>query len=329
MAKQRKTFLLVGLLVLVALVLAACPAQPAAEPTVVEVTREVEKIVEKEVVKEVEVPVEVETVVEVTAEDFTTPHPILSDIVVRQAIAQCINRDELIASVYPYVADDVKPTLRMDTFLPKSHWAYSGGYTDYAYDPAVASAQLEADGWVDADGDGIREKDGNRLSLKFTTTTAQFRQTWAAVAEQNLLDCGIEIIRLHTPASWWFGDSTGLQRRDFELGAYAWVGQTEEQVKASGRDYKVGSFPFMANGRAKALNQTEGRVKILAHAETDRVLGAHIFGPRAGDLIAELAIAIEFGASSEDIARTCHAHPTLPEVIKEAALAVDKRAIHM
>ncbi len=224
MAKQRKTFLIVGLLILVAMVLAACPAQPAAEPTVVEVTREVEKIVEKEVVKEVQT--EVEKIVEVTAEDYTTPHPILSDIVVRQAIAQCINRDELIASVYPYVADDVKPTLRMDTFLPKSHWAYSGGYTDYAYDPAAASAALEAAGWVDG-GDGIRTKDGNRLSLKFTTTTAQFRQTWAAVAEQNLLDCGIEIIRLHTPASWWFGDSTGLQRRDFELGAFAWVGQTD------------------------------------------------------------------------------------------------------
>ncbi|MBK7876067.1 MAG: dihydrolipoyl dehydrogenase [Planctomycetes bacterium] len=109
----------------------------------------------------------------------------------------------------------------------------------------------------------------------------------------------------------------------------AGVGKTEEELQQAGVEYKKGSFPFMANGRAKALNQTEGRVKILAHAKTDRVLGAHIFGPRAGDLIAELAIAIEFGASSEDVARTCHAHPTLPEVIKEAALAVDKRAIHM
>jgi len=234
---------LVGVLTVLAFVLAACPAQPAAQT--IEVTREVEKIVEKEVVKEVEVTkeVEVEKVVEVAAEDYTTPHPILSDIVVRQAIAQCINRDELIASVYPYVADDVKPTLRMDTFLPKSHWAYSGGYTDYAYDPAAASASLEAAGWVDG-GDGIRAKDGNRLSLKFTTTTAQFRQTWAAVAEQNLKDCGIEIIRLHTPASWWFGDQTGLQRRDFELGAFAWVGQTNP----SGRTlYACNQIPLPSN----------------------------------------------------------------------------------
>jgi len=238
----KKWLTLVGVLTVLAFVLAACPA-PAGQTQTIEVTREVEKIVEKEVVKEVEVTKEVEKVVEVTAEDYTTPHPILSDIVVRQAIAQCVNRDELIASVYPYVADDVKPTLRMDTFLPKTHWAYSGGYTDYAYDPAAASAALEAAGWVDG-GDGIRTKDGNRLSLKFTTTTAQFRQTWAAVAEQNLLECGIEVIRLHTPASWWFGDQTGLQRRDFELGAYAWVGQTNPAGRTL---YACNQIPLPSN----------------------------------------------------------------------------------
>lgn len=107
------------------------------------------------------------------------------------------------------------------------------------------------------------------------------------------------------------------------------VGKTEDQLKESGVPYRSGSFPFLANARAKALGQTEGRVKILAHADTDRVLGVHILGPRAGDLIAEATAAIEFGASSEDIARTCHAHPTLSEVVKEAALAVDKRQIHL
>ncbi|GMU92797.1 MAG: dihydrolipoyl dehydrogenase [Candidatus Hydrogenedentota bacterium] len=106
------------------------------------------------------------------------------------------------------------------------------------------------------------------------------------------------------------------------------VGRTEEQLKEAGVAYRKGVFPFIANGRAKALGQTEGRVKILASAETDRVLGVHIIGPRAGDLIAEAAMAMEFGASSEDIARTCHAHPTLAEVIKEAALAVAGRQIH-
>lgn len=106
------------------------------------------------------------------------------------------------------------------------------------------------------------------------------------------------------------------------------VGKTEDQLKQAEIPYRKGSFPFMANGRAKALAHTEGRVKILAHAETDRVLGVHILGPRAGDLIAEAAVAIEFGASAEDIARSSHAHPTLAEVLKEAALAVDGRAIH-
>jgi dihydrolipoamide dehydrogenase len=107
------------------------------------------------------------------------------------------------------------------------------------------------------------------------------------------------------------------------------VGKTEEELKASAVPYRKGSFPFAANGRAKALGHTEGQVKILAHAETDRILGVHILGARAGDLIAEAAAAIEFGASSEDLARTCHAHPTLSEVVREAALAVDGRALHI
>ena len=106
------------------------------------------------------------------------------------------------------------------------------------------------------------------------------------------------------------------------------VGKTEEELQAEGVEYRKGRFPFAANGRAKAIGQTEGQVKILADAATDRVLGVHILGPHAGDLIAECAAAMEFGASAEDIARTCHAHPTLSEAVKEAALAVDGRALH-
>ena len=109
----------------------------------------------------------------------------------------------------------------------------------------------------------------------------------------------------------------------------AWVGQTEEQLKDAGVPYRAGKFPFMANGRAKALESTEGFVKILAHAETDRVLGVHIVGFKAGELIAEATLGLELGASAEDIARTCHAHPTLTEVFREAAMAVDQRAIHI
>ncbi len=107
------------------------------------------------------------------------------------------------------------------------------------------------------------------------------------------------------------------------------VGRTEEDLKAAGIDYKVGKFPFTANGRAKVNRTTEGFVKVLAEEGTDRVLGVHIIGADAGTMIAEAAVLMEFGGSAEDLARTCHAHPTLNEAVKEAAFAVDKRAIHM
>ena len=115
---------------------------------------------------------------------------------------------------------------------------------------------------------------------------------------------------------------------------YTWpevasIGKTEEELKAAGVAYKVGKFPFTANGRARAMGDMDGFVKILADKQTDRVLGAHILGPDAGTLIAEIAIAMEFGASAEDVARTCHAHPSLNEAVKEAALAVDGRPIHI
>jgi len=108
----------------------------------------------------------------------------------------------------------------------------------------------------------------------------------------------------------------------------AWVGQTEQQLKAAGRAYKAGTFPFMANGRARALGDTTGMVKFLADAATDEILGVHIVGPQASELIAEAVVAMEFKASAEDIARICHAHPSLSESTKEAALAVDKRTLN-
>ncbi len=115
---------------------------------------------------------------------------------------------------------------------------------------------------------------------------------------------------------------------------YTWpevasVGETEEGLKQAGIAYNVGKFPFTANGRARAIGMTEGFVKILADKTTDRILGAHIIGADAGTLIAEIAVAMEFGASAEDVARICHAHPTLNEAVKEAALAVEGRALHI
>ncbi|MEO1543058.1 MAG: dihydrolipoyl dehydrogenase [Pseudomonadota bacterium] len=107
------------------------------------------------------------------------------------------------------------------------------------------------------------------------------------------------------------------------------VGKTEEELKEAGITYNTGKFPFMANGRAKVNKTTDGFVKVLADATTDQILGVHMIGPHAGELIAEAAVVMEFGGSSEDLARTCHAHPTLTEAVKEAALAVDKRALHM
>jgi len=115
---------------------------------------------------------------------------------------------------------------------------------------------------------------------------------------------------------------------------YTWpevasVGETEEELKARDQPYRVGKFPFTANARARAMGDTDGFVKLLADKETDRLLGAHIIGPDAGTLIAEIAVAMEFGASAEDVARTCHAHPSLNEAVKEAALAVEGRALHI
>jgi dihydrolipoamide dehydrogenase len=107
------------------------------------------------------------------------------------------------------------------------------------------------------------------------------------------------------------------------------VGKTEEELKAAGIAYTAGKFPFTANGRARAMRRMDGFAKVLACAQTDRVLGVHIIGAGAGDMIHEAAVLMEFGGSSEDLARTCHAHPTMSEAVKEAAMAVKKRAIHI
>ena len=196
--------------------IAACGSQAAQQP-----------IKETVVVKETSAPVKETVVVEKeVAKDasFTTPHPILGDVKVRQAIAYCTNRPELIKSVYPFLTEEQQKGLLMDTFLPKNHWAAtSDGVTVYDFNPEKGKALLKEAGWEDG-----ANKDGAPLFLKFTTTNAAFRQTWATVLEQQLKDnCGITISRTHAPGSWWFGDTTGLARRDFEIGAFAWVGQAD------------------------------------------------------------------------------------------------------
>jgi ABC-type transport system substrate-binding protein len=206
-----------GLILVASMVLAACAPQTLVETKVVEVEKKVE--VEKTVVVEKEV--------EVQREPFTTPHPILGDIRVRQAIAYCTNKLDLIKAVYPLISEEEQKNLVMNTFIPTVQWAYAGdeNITIYPFDPEKGKALLEEAGWT---GEGIRvNAAGDELALKFTTTNATFRQTWAAVFEKQMANCGIRILRFHVPASWWFGDTTGLSRRDFELGAFAWVGQAD------------------------------------------------------------------------------------------------------
>lgn len=214
MHNKKNVLSVLALLIVTSLLLAACAPQTVEVPVTV-------------VVKE-EVPVEVvETqIVEVEKEAFTTPHPMLGDLRVRQAIAYCTNRDELIASVYPFVDD--QSALRMDSFIPTNHWAHADGLEAYDFDPAAGAALLDEAGWTLAEGAAFRTNaNGDELALQFTTTSAQFRQTWAAVFEANMRACGIRVVRLHAPAAWWFGDTTGLSRRDFELGAFAWVGEAD------------------------------------------------------------------------------------------------------
>lgn len=215
MYKNRFTLAL-ALLVVASMVLAACapapaPAEPA-EPVVV--TQEVV----------------VTSVVEVEREAFTTPHPILSDLKVRQALSYCTNKADLIKSVYVTLDEAQQEALIMHTNIPRDHWAYAGdeNITIYPFDPEQGKALLDEAGWTLAEGADIRTNaNGETLSLQFTTTSAAFRQTWAAVWEQQMADCGVQIVRLHAPASWWFGDTTGLARRDFTLGAFAWVGEAD------------------------------------------------------------------------------------------------------
>jgi ABC-type transport system substrate-binding protein len=169
-------------------------------------------------------------VVEVAAGAFTKPHPILGDIKVRQALAYCTNKSELTASVYPLLSEAERAALVMDTNIPKSHWAYAGddNITIYPFDPEKGQALLDEAGWTLDEGADFRTNAaGEELSLKLTTTSAAFRQTWAAVWEQQMAACGVRIVRFHAPAAWFFGDTSGVNRRDFELGAYAWVGQAD------------------------------------------------------------------------------------------------------
>jgi ABC-type transport system substrate-binding protein len=222
-------------LVLIVPVLAACGGTPAAQEPIREtvvVVQTAAPVVETVVVQEtvqVEVTTEAGEQPVAGGEEWTTPHPILGTPEVRQAIAYCTNRPELIASVYPFLNEEQQQGLLMDTNLPQGHWALaSEGLTTYPFDAARGAELLDAAGWTLAEGATERTNEaGEALSLSLTTTNAQFRQTWTQVFIQQMAACGIQIIPTYAPGSWWFGATTGLQRRDFELGAFAWVGETD------------------------------------------------------------------------------------------------------
>ena len=232
---SKRPIAVLALLAIMVPVLAACGGQTPVAPA--------EPIRETVVVVQTAEPIRETVVVAATAdpsaptaeapaavsEAWTTPHPILSDLKVRQAIAHCTNRPELIASVYPFLDEAQQGKLLMDANLPQGHWALAtDGLTTYPFDVEKGAALLDEAGWTLADGETERANaDGDVLSLSFTTTNAQFRQTWSAVFIQQMAACGVQIIPTFAPGSYWFGSSTGLRRREFELGAFAWVGETD------------------------------------------------------------------------------------------------------
>jgi ABC-type transport system substrate-binding protein len=264
------------LLAVIVPILAACggqapaaPAEPIRETVVVVQTAEPIRetvVVEQTVVTEAEAPA--------AAEAFSTPHPILSDLRVRQAIAHCTNRPELIASVYPFLDEAQQAELLMDTNLPQGHWALATeGITTYPFDAEAGAALLDEAGWTLEEGALVRaNENGDPLSLSFTTTNAQFRQTWSAVFIQQMAACGIEIIPTYAPGSWFFGSNTGLVRRDFELGAYAWVGEADPSVTTL---YACNQIPLPSNNWEGQnymgwCNETASRAIIAAGNTLDR-----------------------------------------------------------
>lgn len=232
---SKRPIAVLALLAIMVPVLAACGGQTPVAPA--------EPIRETVVVVQTAEPIRETVVVAATAdpsaptaeapaavsEAWTTPHPILSDLKVRQAIAHCTNRPELIASVYPFLDEAQQGKLLMDANLPQGHWALAtDGLTTYPFDVEKGAALLDEAGWTLAEGETERANaDDDVLSLSFTTTNAQFRQTWSAVFIQQMAACGVQIIPTFAPGSYWFGSSTGLRRREFELGAFAWVGETD------------------------------------------------------------------------------------------------------
>jgi ABC-type transport system substrate-binding protein len=232
--QNRKPYAVLALAAMASMVLAAC-SQPAPVVQTV-VVRETAAPAEAQVVESTVVVRETQ-VVEVTAApaaEWTTPHPILSDVRVRQALAHCTDPNELIGSVYGFLPEEDRAKQVMDTFIPKDSPWYAkninpdANIIQYTFDITRAGELLDEAGWTLGEGAAIRANAaGEPLALRFTTTNAPFRQTWGAVWVSQMQKCGVQLLPSYIPGSIWFGGNSGLRRRDFDIGAFAWVGETE------------------------------------------------------------------------------------------------------
>lgn len=257
--------------------LAACgQTKPLIQTVVVQAPTTPPQIVTQvvtQVVKETAAPVGTPSS---AAEPYTTKHPVLGDLRVRQAIAYCTNRPELIKSVYPFLSAEDQAKLVMDTFIPPGHWALATeNITKYPFDVEKGKALLDEAGWKlkNADDTVRTNADGESLSLSFTTTNAEFRKTWSAVFIKQMADnCGMQLIPTYAPGSWWFGSTTGLRRREFEMGAYAWVGQPDPGGNTL---YACNQIPLGSNGWQGQnymgwCNDTASKAIIAANNTLDR-----------------------------------------------------------